>query len=282
MQKNQLLTELLTIADTEWVLGHWYIKNLLNSRNLQDATAYAAMAQDTLGHTRAMFEYLEDRFEMTESQLEFGRNSTEVANIDLLDNPPETYGEFVLTAYLVELAVWRMMASLQGNDNEVSSMMSAFGKESYFHRLNMDGWFAILTDNEKEQVKAAIPNCLGHALAWFGSEKASEEDALLKSGVRSQPVYEARTQFLTEAKQKLAEVTSLTADKIEAMIDHVSTGPRNNPRRRTKGTKMPATLWEYIVPTSDAAKIARRPLSVSTQDTIDLFDKPETVDFDYN
>jgi hypothetical protein len=34
---------------------------------------------------------------------------------------------------------------------------------------------------------------------------------------------------------------------------------------------MPARLWESIVPTSDEALIARRPLSVSVDDNIDLF-----------
>ena len=46
---------------------------------------------------------------------------------------------------------------------------------------------------------------------------------------------------------------------------------------------MPARLWEYVVPTSEAAKMARRPLAVSIEDNIDLFNvkkvKDETAPF---
>ena len=34
---------------------------------------------------------------------------------------------------------------------------------------------------------------------------------------------------------------------------------------------MPAELWEFMVPTSDVAKLARRPLAVSIEDNIDLW-----------
>ena len=51
-----LMQELLCIADTDWVLGHWYIKVMLNGRSLPDCTAFAGMGRDR-GHTRAIFVY---------------------------------------------------------------------------------------------------------------------------------------------------------------------------------------------------------------------------------
>ena len=48
---RECLDELLCIADSNWVLGHWYIKVMLNGRSLPDCTAFAGMGQDSLGHT---------------------------------------------------------------------------------------------------------------------------------------------------------------------------------------------------------------------------------------
>ena len=70
--KKEFIGEMLCIADTDWVLGHWYIKVMLNGRSLTDCSAFAGMAQDTLGHTRAMFRYLEDELDLPEHQLECG------------------------------------------------------------------------------------------------------------------------------------------------------------------------------------------------------------------
>ena len=41
-----LVDELLCVADSKWVLGHWYIKLIQNGRSLTDFNAFAAMAQD--------------------------------------------------------------------------------------------------------------------------------------------------------------------------------------------------------------------------------------------
>ena len=74
LAKNEFIADMLCIADTDWVLGHWYIKVMLNGRSLTDCTAFAGMAQDTLGHTRAMFRFLEEELNLPEHQLEFGRD----------------------------------------------------------------------------------------------------------------------------------------------------------------------------------------------------------------
>ena len=41
-------------------------------------------------------------------------------------------------------------------------------------------------------------------------------------------------------------------------------------RRRPIGSALPAGLWEFMVPTSDEAQLARRPLAISVEDNIDL------------
>ena len=79
--KQRLMSELICLADTEWVLGHWYIKNIKNGRSIPDFSSMAAIGQDELGHTRALFRFLEDFRDLPEFQLEFGRSADQVHNL---------------------------------------------------------------------------------------------------------------------------------------------------------------------------------------------------------
>ena len=107
--------ELLNLADSNWVLGHWYLLCILNSRGLQDASAMSAMAQDSLGHTRATLHFLEQEYGYDPMTLEFNRSIDQIHGMDLLDRAPESWGDFVVTLALAEHAVWQMMATFDNS-----------------------------------------------------------------------------------------------------------------------------------------------------------------------
>ena len=53
-----------------------------------------------------------------------------------LSRPPQNWGDFLMTAFLTECAVWRLFSTfLRGADKELAGMVKHFGKELYFHRL---------------------------------------------------------------------------------------------------------------------------------------------------
>lgn len=267
-----LLAELLCLADSKWVLGHWYIKVMLNCRALADATAFAGMSQDELGHTRALFKYLEESQSLPEHQLEFGRAPEQVHSMQLLDAPPASRGDFMLTAYLAEAALWNFLATFRDGANPaLAGMVRHFGKESRFHRLNLMGWAKSASDEERRQMAEALPNRLPLALQWFGGEAQSRADPLLAQGIRSAPLHEARQALAAGPVQELA--AHLGTDIPEGLAAPPPTD-WDSRRRRPRRSAMPATLWAFMLPNDDAARLARRPLSVSISDNIDLFEKP--------
>ena len=152
-----LLAELLCIADTDWVLGHWYIKVMLNGRSLTDCTAFAGMGQDSLGHTRALFRFMEDEFDLPENQLEFGRDRGRVHDMEMLSSPPENWGDFLVSTYLAEGAVWRLFNTFTGSSHEgLAGMVTHVGKELYFHRISIEGWIKASSDEELEDMRVAF------------------------------------------------------------------------------------------------------------------------------
>ncbi len=263
-----LFSELLCLADSKWTLGHWYIKVMLNCRTLTDATAFAGMSQDELGHTRALFKYLEDSEKLAEHQLEFGRQANQVHNMQLLDQAPQNRGDFMLTAYLAESALWNFLATFKNGANaDLAGMVKHFGKESRFHRLNLLGWAKSLDEQERQQMIAALPNRLPLALRWFGG--ANDSDPLIKAGIRTASIAEAKAAFIegpvTELQNILEQSSPIIEEQGAASWDAL--------RRRPQGSAMPDSLWEAMLPTNAEALLARRPLSISIDDNIDLFDK---------
>ena len=266
-QTPSLLSELLCLADSKWTLGHWYMKVMLNCRTLTDATAFAGMSQDELGHTRALFRYLEESEGLPDHQLEFGRSSEQIHNMQLLDAAPENRGDFMLTAYLAEAALWSFLTTFKNGSNaDVAGMVKHFGKESRFHRLNLLGWAKSLEDTERVQMIEALPNRLPLALAWFGEDKT---DSMLDAGIRTSSIADACNAFIegpvTELQNLLGQTEQQTSDFNFEDWDVL--------RRRPSGSSMPETLWEAMLPSNEEAVLARRPLSISISDNIDLFDK---------
>ena len=266
---NALKAELLCIADSNWVLGHWYTVCMLNGRELTDFTSMAGIAEDKLGHTRALFRFMEEYFELPEHQLEFGRDVGQIHSMQLLDAPPQNWADFVLTLYLADAAIWRLTNSLRGGAfAPVNNMLTKFGEEAYFHQLCIDGWLKALDEQERQDLKAALPARLPAALDWLNTAN----DLLLEVGVRTQELGEAKATLTELVLNKLSSLVDLSEQELAGLAD----GPAENwdaRRRRAQGSELPPRLWEAVVPTSEEALIARRPLAVSVDDNIDLFTK---------
>ena len=270
--KPLLQAELLCIADSNWILGHWYINCMLNGRELTDFTSMAGIAEEKLGHTRALFRFMEEYFELPEFQLEFGRDAGQIHSPEFLDLPPENWADFISSLFLADLALWRFSATfMEGNFAPVANLTRRFGEECYFHQLCIDGWMKNFSATEKTEAGLALMKRLPQALAWFGSEQQSSADVLLEQGLRTESVWSARAKFLDDISAKLAPHTAISSEELAGIAGQALPEQWDSLRRRQKDSRIPGGLWETVIPTSEAAQIARRPLSVSVKDNIDLF-----------
>lgn len=268
---DALKGELLCIADSNWVLGHWYTNCMLNGRELTDFTSMAGIAEDKLGHTRALFRFMEEYYELPEYQLEFGRSADTLHSMELLDAPPENWADFVLTLYLADAALWRFSNTLrQGSFAPVANLVTKFGEEAYFHQLCIDGWLKALDGTEKEDLLNALPRRVPLTFAWLDN---AGDEKLLAAGVRAAPLVEARQMLAENVFNKLSTLVDLSDGEWQKLATVKTIKSWDTRRRRSGESSMPPRLWESIVPTSEEALLARRPLAVSVDDNIDLFGK---------
>ena len=270
--KPLLQAELLCIADSNWILGHWYINCMLNGRELTDFTSMAGIAEEKLGHTRALFRFLEEYFDLPEFQLEFGRDADRIHSPEFLDPPPENWADFITSLFLADLALWRFSETfIEGSFAPVANLARRFGEECYFHQLCIDGWMKNFSATEKTEAGQALIRRLPRALEWFGSEEQSSADILLEEGFRTGSVWSAREKFFSDIAEKLSPHIEVSDEKLADAARQPLPEKWDSLRRRQAGSNIPARLWESVIPTSEAAQIARRPLAVSIKDNIDLF-----------
>ncbi len=270
--KPLLQAELLCIADSNWILGHWYINCMLNGRELTDFTSMAGIAEEKLGHTRALFRFFEEYFDLPEFQLEFGRDTDRIHSPEFLDLPPENWADFITSLFLADLALWRFSETfMEGNFAPVANLARRFGEECYFHQLCIDGWMKNFSATEKTEAGQALIRRLPRALEWFGSERQSSADILLEEGFRTGSVWSARENFFNDIVEKLSPHIEVSDEKLADAARQPLLEKWDSLRRRQAGSNIPARLWESVIPTSEAAQIARRPLAVSIKDNIDLF-----------
>jgi ring-1,2-phenylacetyl-CoA epoxidase subunit PaaC len=267
--KKRLVQELLCIADSKWVLGHWYIMVMRNGRSLSDFNALAGMSQDELGQTRALFRFIEEAFDEPVNRLEFERDADEISDMALLDLPPTDWADFVCTSYLAEAALWQFLATFQNSDyRPVANFVRQFGQETNFHLRYGLGWLKAFNDDDRRAIDSAILRRLPAALTWFGKPQKAVDDPLLAAGLRTKSVGDARNAFLEKNVAPLCQGTGVGSAQVDAILKTLSWTNWDEARRRARGSTMPAQLWEFVLPTNNAAVFARRALQVSKDDNL--------------
>lgn len=260
---ESLIDELLCIADTKWVLGHWYIKVMQNGRGLTDFNALSAMSQDVLGHTRALFSFMEQATPGAADQLEFNRQRDQIHSMAMLDSPPQNWADLIISAMVAELALQKLFDYAQNKSPGLAALSAKSREECEFHALYFHGILQGLNDEEQGEAQASLNTRLPIALDWFSM---GAKDIVHELGYRSHRLDEIRASFIDECRMRVNQVLP------KASIDGLLAGPCATPwdaaRRRPEASALPPKLWEFMLPTNEQAVFCRRPLNVSSEDSI--------------
>lgn len=236
-----LEADLLAVADTKLVLGNWYAECVMNGRSLPDFAGLLGMCTVNYGHTRAIYQHL-DRHSHDYAHLERGRGPEAIHSMNLLDEPPSGWEDFIATIWLAELAAWQLVSGyLDHSDRAIAGIARKIGEEAYFHLKYAHGWMRIIGEDEAERARlaAAFAKRYPLALQWFGPETA--DDAVFAAGERAMPLAEIRAAFAAEAG-KAAD--KLGGAALEAPASVALPGDWRDDARRCG--PLPAGLFEVV------------------------------------
>ena len=92
---------------------------------------------------------------------------------------------------------------------------------------------------------------------------------------------DARAGFLEDAVSVITQATNLSETEVLGYLPCEIPEDWDAAKRKTAGATVPATLWEFMIPTDPDTVALRRPLAVSVDDNLDLVDRSEYAHADY-
>ena len=214
-----LVNLILVLADNKYFLGRRLSEWCPGGPSLESSVAAAALAQEELGHARALYPLLED-MPVTEAPgpLQRGNERDRRYVVSFLDEPLETWAHVVAALALVDPALTVMFNALKDcSFEDLRKRAARIPGEEEFHRKYADGRVRDLarTDGGRAALQARIDELLPEMLCWFGPDDEEGVRELKAEGLLSMDSAELRAAYLDDIRPVLeAAQISLTTDDL--------------------------------------------------------------------
>ncbi|HEX6490434.1 MAG TPA: 1,2-phenylacetyl-CoA epoxidase subunit PaaC [Gaiellaceae bacterium] len=161
---------LLELADDELILGWRNSEWTGIAPVLEEDVAFSSIAQNEIGHARALYELAAGELGVTADELAFDRQPDEYrcAQLAELRLVPD-WARTIARHYLYETAdQLRIEALKAGDDRELAGLAAKIDREEAYHRLHARMWFERLQDDPR--VQAALEELWPYALGVLDEE----------------------------------------------------------------------------------------------------------------
>jgi ring-1,2-phenylacetyl-CoA epoxidase subunit PaaC len=147
---EQEARSLLEIADDELILG-WRDSEWTGiAPFLEEDVAFSSIAQNEIGHARAIYELLARERGTTADELAFDRSPDEYLCSRLVELRLLEWEKTIARHYLYEEGDERRLELLkQSDDPEIAGLAAKIDREETYHRLHAQMWFERLADEPR-------------------------------------------------------------------------------------------------------------------------------------
>ena len=141
---------LLEIADDELILG-WRDSEWTGiAPSLEEDVAFSSIAQNEIGHARALYELAAREIGTTADELAFDRDPSEYRSAPLVEQRRMDWAHTIARHYLYETADEIRLAVLkQADDADVAGLAAKMDREEQYHRLHARMWHDHLRDEPR-------------------------------------------------------------------------------------------------------------------------------------
>jgi ring-1,2-phenylacetyl-CoA epoxidase subunit PaaC len=156
--------ELLEIADDELILG-WRDSEWTGiAPALEEDVAFSSIAQNEVGHARALYELAARELGTTADELAFDRAPDEYRCAPLVElRFVPDWARTIARHYLYEAADEVRLEALKASDDPaIAGLAAKIDREEAYHRMHAEMWVARLQDEER--LRAALHELWPYAL----------------------------------------------------------------------------------------------------------------------
>jgi ring-1,2-phenylacetyl-CoA epoxidase subunit PaaC len=154
---------LLELADDELILG-WRDSEWTGiAPSLEEDVAFSSIAQNEIGHARALYELAARDLDTTADELAFDRQPAEYRSAPLVELRRMDWAHTIARHWLYECADEIRLAVLkESDDEELAGLAAKMDREETYHRLHAQMWADRLRGNERfeEAVRELWPYAL--------------------------------------------------------------------------------------------------------------------------
>jgi ring-1,2-phenylacetyl-CoA epoxidase subunit PaaC len=132
---------LLEIADDELILG-WRDSEWTGiAPSLEEDVAFSSIAQNEIGHARALYELAAQDLGTTADELAFDRSPDEYRCAPLVELHRLDWAQTIARHWLYETADELRLAALKDSDDaEVAGLAAKMDREEAYHRMHAEMW----------------------------------------------------------------------------------------------------------------------------------------------
>jgi ring-1,2-phenylacetyl-CoA epoxidase subunit PaaC len=204
--REALAELLLSVADDEFVIGFWDSEWTGIAPMLEEDVATSSIAQDELGHARALYEMLASLTDDDADRIAYGRDADAFRHAALLNHARGDWAFSVARRYLYETAdSVRLAALARSSDESLAALAAKMRREETYHLLHADAWVRRLTEGAaegRERLAAAVAALWPDAQEVFAPLAAEEE--LVRTGLLAEPMRALHAEWHARVRPALA------------------------------------------------------------------------------
>ena len=168
---------LLTMADDELFLG-WRDSEWTGiAPFLEEDVAFSSIAQNEIGHARALYELAAAQLGTTADELAFDRRPEEYRCAPLVQLRRLEWARTIARRWLYETAdEIRLEALKHSDDPEIAGIAAKIDREEAYHRMHADMWIdrLLATDEGCTRIEEAVDELWPYALGVLDDELRPE------------------------------------------------------------------------------------------------------------
>jgi ring-1,2-phenylacetyl-CoA epoxidase subunit PaaC len=168
---------LLAIADDELVLGWRNSEWTGIAPFLEEDVAFSSIAQNEIGHARALYELAAAELGTTADALAFDRRPEEYRCAPLVELRRLEWARTIARHWLYETADEIRLAALKESDDAaIAGIAAKMDREEAYHRMHAQMWVdrLLATDEGRERLNEAVDELWPYALGVLDDELRSE------------------------------------------------------------------------------------------------------------
>ena len=170
---SERLELLLSLADDELILGWRNSEWTGIAPFLEEDVAFSSIAQNEIGHARALYELAAAELGTTADELAFDRAPDEYRSAPLVELRRLEWARTIARHWLYETADEIRLATLKDSDDDaIAGLAAKMDREEIYHRIHADMWVdrLLAAPEGRQRLNEAVDELWPYALGVLDDE----------------------------------------------------------------------------------------------------------------